>query len=394
VGPFTLASDTCKNVSLAPSATCTVGVTFNPTNASANTTQTSSLTLSATAGGTLAVGLSGSAVALSLDQSSFTFPTTSIFSVSASRSFTVSNPSTITAGSTTGLAVTFTGTGQGDYHLDSSTCTGSLGASGVCAVVISFRPLTFGARTATMTIGATPGGSASATLTGQGQAADGQQGCASNNDCQSGACVTNYQDTDQDTYGDPNKPLNVCGYTTPSGYVTNAYDCNDSNANLNRDTTICSTSTQREYCLEDAIVRYQDCTGGCVDGVCLGTVSIAGTFTCGTTLQCTTAQGCSWTGTPASPGTVPACNLDNSTANTVTCDDSSDCGTGQVCCRNVNCGLTTRITCSTGTTCPAGGICTSYYQLCNPLSPNCPAGTTCKRNDYNITTGQGLWECG
>jgi len=45
--------------------------------------------------------------------------------------------------------------------------------------------------------------------------------------------ATFYLDADGDTFGDPTKPLTVCG-AIPNGYVSDASDCNDSNASIHR----------------------------------------------------------------------------------------------------------------------------------------------------------------
>ncbi len=44
---------------------------------------------------------------------------------------------------------------------------------------------------------------------------------------------TYYLDSDGDTYGDANNPLDTCQSVAPAGYATNANDCDDSNSNIN-----------------------------------------------------------------------------------------------------------------------------------------------------------------
>jgi subtilisin-like proprotein convertase family protein len=42
-----------------------------------------------------------------------------------------------------------------------------------------------------------------------------------------------FKDADNDGYGDSRFPLSLCSSTAPTGYVTNALDCNDKNPNIN-----------------------------------------------------------------------------------------------------------------------------------------------------------------
>jgi hypothetical protein len=397
-GEFAIVNDGCKNATLAAGGSCSITLTFNPTSASA-TPKTNTLTISANPGGSPTVTLSGTGSTLGIDQASFVFPTTAVFGISAARSFTISNPSSVTAGTTTGLSATLTGASPSDFHIDSTTCSGSLGGGGLCTVVVSFRPGTFGNRTATLSVSSTPGGGVTAALSGQGQAADGQVGCMTGNDCgQSGVCNTYYPDVDGDTYGDPHNPLNVCGFTPPGGYVSNGQDCDDSNALMNVFTSRCNNTTTRAYCLDDAIVRTQTCSGGgCLGSYCIGTVSMAGIFTCTTNptqLTCSTSQGCTYTSSGANPGgSAPACGMGNTGGSLITCDGGNDCPAGSVCCTDFNCGLTTQQHCFAGS-CPASVQCTPWTQLCNPLAPDCPAGTTCQGGTSgDPVSGQGSWSC-
>jgi hypothetical protein len=159
-----------------------------------------------------------------------------------------------------------------------------------------------------LAISGNPGGTATATLTGQAQAPDGQTGCSGNADCVSEACVAYYRDTDADGLGDNAHPLKACGFTPPSGYVSNGGDCDDSDPSMSQNTSSCTTGATRTYCLMDGVRRTQTCSGGgCVGSYCVGTVDISGTITCNTNLLCTTAQGCSWANSPVNPnGSVPA----------------------------------------------------------------------------------------
>ena len=392
-GEFAIATDTCRNVMLAAHTSCSISLTFSPTSASA-TPKTSTLTVSAT-GSSATVSLSGTGSKLGIDQASFVFPTTSIFAVSAPRTFTISNPSSISAGTTTALAVTLTGVSPGDFHIEPGTCSGVLGGGGgLCTVGVTFRPGTFGNRMATLSVSATPGGTVTAALSGQGQAADGQFGCVTGNDCQSTVCITYYPDNDRDTFGDPRQPANVCGFSPPGGYVNNSQDCDDADPAMNYFTTMCQNATTRRYCLDDGVVRTQACTGGgCRDAYCVGTSGVAGLFTCASNLTCPISLGCTYTSSPVNPaGSPPACGLGNTGGSIITCDGTSDCGAGQVCCTQFNCGLTTLRQCFDGA-CPPSQQCSPWGQVCNPLANDCPAGTTCRGGSGDVVTGQGFWTC-
>jgi hypothetical protein len=226
----------------------------------------------------------------------------------------------------------------------------------------------------------------------QGIVPDGKP-CGADRDCVSGACFTYYRDADNDSWGDLGAPGSFCGSPGPPGYSTIFGDCDDNTSLLSQSSSICSSSSIRTYCLTDGIRRTQTCAGGgCIDSYCLGTVGIAGTFTCDTALQCTTSQGCSWSSSPNNPaGSPPACNMTNGPS-LMTCDDSSDCPAGQVCCSAYNCSLTGTTTCQVDA-CPVGGQCNAIVQLCNPLAPDCPAGLTCRFGFGNIESGQGSWTC-
>lgn len=50
-----------------------------------------------------------------------------------------------------------------------------------------------------------------------------------------GTMATYYLDADGDGFGNPNIPLEVCAGLIPTGYVLDATDCNDANANINPD---------------------------------------------------------------------------------------------------------------------------------------------------------------
>ncbi len=390
-GEFTITSDQCKGIALGPTLTCPISVMFSPTTASA-TVKTSTLTVSASPGGSPTVALSGRGTTLQIDQTSFAFPATATGTAGPSRSFTVTNPTSGSAGTTSPLVVSLTGPNAADFQVNPGTCTGVLGGTGLCSTVVSFRPqgASFGLRTATLNVTANPGGTATVMLTGQGQAPDGQFGCVSDNDCQSLACLTYYRDGDGDGFGDPNKPQKVCGFNPPNGYVNSfmGTDCDDLDVTMFPTVSRCQSATVRIYCQVEGVLLTQTCGGACRDNACVGTANVAGTFNCSGNLSCTTAQGCSYAN---GFGEGAACNrLGPEGAD---CDDGSDCPAGSVCCDARACVAFIGRRCSVGA-CPVGDSCTGYRQVCNPLASDCPAGMTCGLGVLlDSISGQGRWTC-
>lgn len=389
-GEFAIVSggDGCNGKVLAPTASCMISVSFNPTTASP-TQKTATLSISANPGGSRPVSLSGLGVTLTIDAPSFAFPATATSGISPARSFTITNPTAGIAGMTTGLLPAFSGPAAGEFHVDSSTCSGALGGGGFCNVIVSFRPQTFGVRSATLTVSGVPGGSVSTALSGQGQAIDGTPDCAGDIDCQSLTCLLRFRDFDGDGWGDPLVTRKFCGTGQLSGYQTFAFDCDDADANMNVGTSRCHNTTTRDTCDNNGKLTTQVCPGGaCIDSYCAGTQHQAGIFTCALFLPaCTTAQGCS-----VQADNTGACNL----AGTVTflCDDTSDCGAGQKCCGFFVGGTEQSRACVDGACSTENNFGHTSAQWCDPVAPDCPVGFSCMRTFASNTTGQGLWLCG
>ena len=391
-GDFSIGADSCTGSILNPAASCSVGIAFTPASAGSNS-RTGTLKLTGSPGGSISLSLSGTVTSLAVDPPTFMFPTTSVSATSITRGFSVTNPTSGSAGATTALTTSMTGNGINDFQVVSDTCTGTLGANSSCNLVVSFKPLNFGPRTVMLAVSGNPVGTATATLTGQAQAPDGQTGCSGNADCISTACITYYRDTDADGLGDNGHTLTACGFTPPSGYASNGGDCDDGDPTMSQNSSFCTSPTTRTYCLMDGVRRTQTCSGaGCVGSYCVGTVDISGTITCNTNLLCTTAQGCSWANSPVNPnGSLPACGMNNGPS-LKTCDGPNDCAVGSVCCNSYNVALTSSTTCHVGS-CPPGDPGISYVQLCDPLAPVCPFGTTCKGSPGDLMSGQGGWGC-
>jgi hypothetical protein len=65
-------------------------------------------------------------------------------------------------------AVTIDGDNAGDFSFTTTDCTSPVSAAATCTIDVTFAPTAAGARTATLHLLATPGGEATATLTGMG----------------------------------------------------------------------------------------------------------------------------------------------------------------------------------------------------------------------------------
>jgi len=147
---FAAASNTCGS-SVAAGATCTVGVTFTPvaagaasgsltfTDSALNSPQIVTLTGTGTAAG----------ASVTVSPSSLQFPQQPTGTTSAGMSVTVTNTGT-TAITNNGATI------SGDFA-DTTTCTSSLAAGKSCSITVTFTPTAAGTRTGTLTINLSTG---------------------------------------------------------------------------------------------------------------------------------------------------------------------------------------------------------------------------------------------
>jgi hypothetical protein len=145
VGDFAQ-TNTCTAAGIAPQATCAISVTFSPkisgaenatvtiTDNAPNSPQTSTLT---------GVGL-GSGPAVTLSPTSLVFPTQLVGTKSAAQSITLTNTGTATLSITT-IAHT------GDFS-DTTTCGTTVVAGASCTITVTFTPTTVNARTGTISV--------------------------------------------------------------------------------------------------------------------------------------------------------------------------------------------------------------------------------------------------
>ena len=146
-------SDTCSGATVAPAATCTVGVNFAPVTTGAKTAAVS--IPSNAAGSPHAVALSGTGAeptspAVSLSPSSLAFGTTFLGWPVAAKTVTVTNSGdgTLTVG-----AVTIVGPNASEFQVSSNTCTGASVAPGAsCSIGVRLAVTSRGAKSATLMI--------------------------------------------------------------------------------------------------------------------------------------------------------------------------------------------------------------------------------------------------
>ncbi|MCC6999046.1 MAG: choice-of-anchor D domain-containing protein [Deltaproteobacteria bacterium] len=151
---------------LAAGASCTLTATLTPTTLGAKST---TITVMGTPGGSAVATLTATAVApgaLTVTPTSANFGALLLNTDSGAQSFTVRN----TGGAPTGVpTASLTGSAAGDYRFSANGCTAALAPNATCTVSIIFRPSLAGGRGAAFEITASPGGLASASLSGTGQ---------------------------------------------------------------------------------------------------------------------------------------------------------------------------------------------------------------------------------
>ncbi len=159
--------DDCAGQPLVAGSACTVLVRFAPTLAGA---RGGTLTISGAPGGEQPAALTGTGVtrgALELTPPSHAFGGQLVGGASAAASFTVRNSGDTPTGA---LEVALGGSQAADFEVATSTCGPALAGGASCIVSVRLRPSSAGAKTASLSISASPGGVAPAALTGAGLA--------------------------------------------------------------------------------------------------------------------------------------------------------------------------------------------------------------------------------
>lgn len=164
---FVLVKDNCLGVALAAHATCDVIVNYRP---STTGSQTATLTVTGSPGGTVSATLSGSATApvtITVTPASIDFGSIQVGTTSAYRVITLQNQSSSPTGV---ITAAITGTNAADFGILSGTgvCVGmSLLPGQTCVLPVVFMPSLGGARSATVQM-STTGWAGSAALYGNG----------------------------------------------------------------------------------------------------------------------------------------------------------------------------------------------------------------------------------
>jgi hypothetical protein len=165
-GDFIIVGNTCSGVTLSPGQGCTLGVQFRPT---ASGARSASLDVSANGGVSTAASLSGTGIApaqLSISPTSYVFLSEEVGSFGETRTFFITNSGQQSTGI---VAISVTGANAQDFLIPMNMCLQVILQPGQsCPVTIGFQPSAVGARTATLVATASPGGSASAALSGVG----------------------------------------------------------------------------------------------------------------------------------------------------------------------------------------------------------------------------------
>jgi hypothetical protein len=158
-------ASTCSTASLAPNAMCTIVVRFRPTS---NGAKSSGLQVSATPGGSLTAGLSGTGLVdaqLSIAPTAHDFGTIVVGETSGPVAFTVTNNGGVTSGVVDGVFLPPDGS-QFIVDLALTSCGVALAPGASCVTAVRFVPSSTGMKTSTGSVFATPGGTVQVALTG------------------------------------------------------------------------------------------------------------------------------------------------------------------------------------------------------------------------------------
>jgi hypothetical protein len=157
-GDFTIQSTTCTT--LAPDETCDITVQLTPATRGAKLSQLEVTDLPS--GLATRAGLRGDAYTL-LIVGNATFPDTQTGQTSARQAYTVINASSSQTGAITTLL-----TGSADFVVASNTCAAGLAGNSSCTIELTLAPSSTGARSATLSVSASPGSTDDQVVSGNG----------------------------------------------------------------------------------------------------------------------------------------------------------------------------------------------------------------------------------
>ncbi len=140
-------TDTCDG-SVPAKSTCTITLTFTPSNIGV---ETGTLSVADSAvNSPQTTSLTGTGIAqATVSPTSLTFAAQKVGTTSTAKNVTLTNNLTT---SLTFSGVTISGTNAGDFASPSNTCGGSLAAKSHCTISVTFKPTATGTRTATMDV--------------------------------------------------------------------------------------------------------------------------------------------------------------------------------------------------------------------------------------------------
>lgn len=165
---FALRSQTCTAGPIAPGASCSIGVAFDPISSGA---KSGHVQIADNARSTARVELSGAGASPKavLSASSLTFPNTLTSATSPAQVVTVRNEG---AAPLTISTLAFSGAGTRSFDVGSQTCTATpVPVGGTCTISLTFQPLATGALAATLhVVSNAPGTQPAVSLKGTGTA--------------------------------------------------------------------------------------------------------------------------------------------------------------------------------------------------------------------------------
>ncbi len=144
--------NTC-GMTLSGNSSCTITITFTPKGIN-NRNATLTITDSAP-GKTQTIAVSGVGTAASFSPNSLTFAAQNVGTSSGPHSITMTNVSTSTAISLTGISIS--GANASDFA-QTHSCAGTLGPNKSCTINVSFKPSATGTRTAALSVTDNAGG--------------------------------------------------------------------------------------------------------------------------------------------------------------------------------------------------------------------------------------------